>query len=554
MQKATLLTGDVLHRLKNYPDNHFDAMFCDAPYGLSEHGDIAPVLQSWLTGQPYKHPKKGFMGKDWDSFVPGPEVWKEVFRVLKPGAFALVFAGSRTQDLMGVSLRLAGFELRDTVSWLYGSGFPKSLNISKAIQARVTTGKSSMSAQRQAAMGEDYTPTPMAGTPGYGVMGARYTGTAGQGAELEATCAEAQQWDGYGTALKPAHEPCLLIQKPLDKTFANNVVKHGCGALNIDGTRISLQRGDPLESGIAGRDDKALDTGDAAGAWGFKSVDREAGLGRFPANLVLSHTEDCVCHGTKSVKSSGAFPAARGSAVATEFGSGQETEGGARLTGNGDGTETVADWECAEHCPVRLLDAQTAGKLSPGHWAKSKVTGFGEFGGGTSEYLGVGRKASDDKAGGASRFFYCAKVSTKERNAGLGDEFEVKRPDNRDEVAAGHFHEKGVQPAKNSHPTLKPLALTEYLARLLLVPEREAYVTGSHVNEQGKVVEELSHEPRRILVPFSGTASEVIGCLKAGFDEVVGVELNQEYVDIAKARVAHWVPEAEVKTELETKE
>ncbi len=131
-----LLHGDSLHVLKTMEDNSVDSVVTDPPYGLSKEPDINEVLTKWVAGEPYDHGHGGFMGKAWDSFVPHPDIWREVYRVLKPGGHALVFAGTRTQDLMTISLRLAGFEVRDVIEWLYLSGFPKSLNVSKAFDKR----------------------------------------------------------------------------------------------------------------------------------------------------------------------------------------------------------------------------------------------------------------------------------------------------------------------------------------------------------------------------------------------------------------------------------
>lgn len=128
--------GDCLEVLKTLPDNSIDSCVTDPPYGLSREPDIVEVLTKWLDGEDYHHRGGGFMGKTWDSFVPGPSIWREVYRVLKPGAHLLCFAGTRTQDLMTVSLRLAGFEIRDVIEWLYFSGFPKSLDVGKAFDKR----------------------------------------------------------------------------------------------------------------------------------------------------------------------------------------------------------------------------------------------------------------------------------------------------------------------------------------------------------------------------------------------------------------------------------
>src|SRR5690606_22383383 len=116
--------------------NSIDSVVTDPPYGLSKEPDIVEVLTKWLNGEPYDHGHGGFMGKSWDSFVPHPDIWREVYRVLKPGGHALVFAGTRTQDLMTISLRLAGSEVRDAIEWPYFSGFPKSLDVGKALDVR----------------------------------------------------------------------------------------------------------------------------------------------------------------------------------------------------------------------------------------------------------------------------------------------------------------------------------------------------------------------------------------------------------------------------------
>lgn len=135
--KNVIIHGDCLEELKKLPDNSIDAIVTDPPYGLSEEPNIKEVLTKWMEGEVYEHKGTGFMNKEWDSFVPGPHIWKEALRVLKPGGHALVFAGTRTQDLMTTSLRLAGFEIVDVVLWNYFSGFPKSQNIGKLLDKGV---------------------------------------------------------------------------------------------------------------------------------------------------------------------------------------------------------------------------------------------------------------------------------------------------------------------------------------------------------------------------------------------------------------------------------
>mgnify|MGYP003649816985 CR=1 FL=1 len=209
---------------QNIADNSIDAIVTDPPYGLGKEPNMAEVLTHWLAGDDYTATGGGFMGKTWDSFVPGPSIWKEAYRCLKPGGHMLVFAGSRTQDLMATSLRLSGFEIRDTLMWMYGSGFPKSLNVCTA------------------------------------------TGS--------------EDWEGYGTGLKPAYEPILVCRKPLDGTVANNVLTHGTGAINVDGCRIpatddqlaakyaSVPAGSTRDNSIYGKGTSARrDTPHESGRW-----------------------------------------------------------------------------------------------------------------------------------------------------------------------------------------------------------------------------------------------------------------------------------------------
>lgn len=233
-----LRNGDCLEILKTIPDNSIDSVVCDPPYGLSNTNpsQVADALTAWISGDDTAVPAKrgGFMGKDWDSFVPPPAVWAECLRVLKPGGHMAVFAGARTQDLMGLSIRLAGFEIRDNLGWIYGSGFPKSHNISKAIDK---------------ASGVEFS---------------------------------ARQWDGWGTALKPAIEPIILARKPLDGTVANNVLAHGVGGLNIDASRVETT--ETLGRAKAGWGSKAVGADDY-GRFNSLGVTKEGG--RWPANVLL---------------------------------------------------------------------------------------------------------------------------------------------------------------------------------------------------------------------------------------------------------------------------
>jgi hypothetical protein len=211
-----LLHGDCLERLRELPACSVDACVTDPPYGLS------------------------FMGKKWDYDVPGEDIWRECLRVLKPGGHLLAFAGTRTQHRMAVRIEDAGFEIRDMIAWVYGSGFPKSHNIGKAIDKAAGAEREVVGLGRYANRGR--------------VNSANTYGDAPSSSSEMLTAPatpEAQQWDGWGTALKPALEPITVARKPFKGTVAANVLAHGTGALNIDGCRVGTEaalQGDGMSS------------------------------------------------------------------------------------------------------------------------------------------------------------------------------------------------------------------------------------------------------------------------------------------------------------------
>jgi len=225
-----ILQGNNLDLLKTLPKNSVDSIVTDPPYGLS------------------------FMNKKWDYDVPTVELWREVYRVLKHGGYLLSFGGTRTYHRMVVNIEDAGFEIRDQIMWLYGSGFPKSHNIGKAVDALTLTGKSNPKALREVRMGENYKPT---GQVDYH-KGRMFS------SEIPNDNTEQNinnKWEGWGTALKPANEPICLARKPLsEKSVAENVLKYGTGAINIDGCRVA----------------------------------QSSSLGRFPANLIHDGSYEVV--------------------------------------------------------------------------------------------------------------------------------------------------------------------------------------------------------------------------------------------------------------------
>lgn len=284
MTKRTeiLYHGDCLDVLKTMEDCSVDSVVTDPPYGLSKEPDISEVLSKWLAGEEYDHGHGGFMGKSWDSFVPHPDIWREVFRVLKPGGHALVFAGTRTQDLMTISLRLAGFEVRDVIEWIYFSGFPKSHDVSKAFDRRAGAERNVLGSAWRTPSNKPEFSTQW----GFGAKSEGHYDITAPATEL------ARKWDGWGTALKPAHEPVIVVRKPLHDgrklTVADCVEKYGTGAINIDGCRIAL--GDeraPTGSGNAG-DSIYSQVTTSKGNSGNVTPEK----GRFPANCITLDSDE----------------------------------------------------------------------------------------------------------------------------------------------------------------------------------------------------------------------------------------------------------------------
>ena len=275
-----LYHGDCLEELKKIPDNSVDSIVTDPPYGLSntKPQQVADVLKAWVTGDTVSVPAKkgGFMGKDWDSFVPPPAVWEECYRVLKPGGHMAVFAGTRTQDLMGLSIRLAGFEIRDQLNWIYGTGFPKSMDVSKAIDKAAGAEREVLSER-----------------PAYGIGGKGILNGHSEGATAKVTAPatdEAKKWEGWGTALKPATEPIVLARKPLEGTVANNVLTYGTGGLNIDACRV----GDDVRPKVASTGEVLSENSSMSGPNTARTVVGTV-TGRFPSNVLLDeHAAEAV--------------------------------------------------------------------------------------------------------------------------------------------------------------------------------------------------------------------------------------------------------------------
>ena len=281
---ATIYLGDCLETIRTLPDCSVDSIVTDPPYGLGKEPDALAMLADWLATGHHGVKGSGFMGKAWDAFVPQPALWRECLRVLKPGGHLLAFAGTRTHDLMTLGLRIAGFEIRDTIMWVYGSGFPKSLDVSKAVDATILHGGSGSRQIKKTIEGRPGEARVTGLLPNNGIMSGEMRG----GATNDNPATEAaRQWEGWGTALKPALEPITVARKPLAGTVAANVLAHGTGALNIDGCRVE---GDDAPEGRS-RHGGGLMQGSS-----FQMPDSRSSMpaGRWPANLIHDGSEEVV--------------------------------------------------------------------------------------------------------------------------------------------------------------------------------------------------------------------------------------------------------------------
>jgi DNA modification methylase len=254
-------TGDCLAVMRTLDDSSVDSIVTDPPYEL------------------------GFMGKSWDASGVAfrVEVWREALRVLKPGGHLLAFSGSRTYHRMAVAIEDAGFEIRDQIMWVYGSGFPKSLDVSKAIDAAAGAEREVVGKDRRTANAS------WLGTQD----GSQSTWGIGEWSITAPATPAAKQWQGWGTALKPAHEPIVVARKPLIGTVAANVMAHGTGALNIDGCRVAC---DWLnESSVRQGHSKKTCSSNGVTGWNGGQMHAEPNsLGRWPANLIHDGSEEAT--------------------------------------------------------------------------------------------------------------------------------------------------------------------------------------------------------------------------------------------------------------------
>ena len=413
-----LYQGNMLDMLEVIEKNSIDAVLTDPPYELN------------------------FMSKSWDNsgIAFQPSTWQKCYEVLKPGGYLLAFGGSRTFHRIACAIEDAGFEIRDTIMWLYGSGFPKSLNIGLAIDKKhgveskvVAEGKSGVSSR--AYQSEELT-------------------TAGAYEIKEAQ----NEWNGWGTALKPSYEPIIVARKPFKGSCVDNVIEYGVGGINIDECRVGNEERTYKGCGKS-------NVGFIGGAFenGSKENAEYNVSGRFPANTILTYDEndfDEVC---------GGFPYNKSSKTNS-----------------------------------KLLDIR------------------GNNYNNASKNLDIAYERGYEDSGSASRYFYCAKASKKDRDEGL-DNFEESNSmcDRNPELQSANMPQnRSGNLRKNTHPTVKPTELMQYLIRL------------------------VTPNNGTVLDPFNGSGSTGKAVMYENKErnknyKYIGIELTEEYLPIAKARIKY---------------
>jgi DNA modification methylase len=388
-----IINGNNIEELKKFDDNYFDSIVTDPPYEI------------------------GFMGKSWDAsgIANNPEMWAECLRVLKPGGYLLSFSATRTYHRMAVAIEDSGFEIRDMIEWVYGSGFPKSRNIGKDMEKKEVGGIKNLKQ-----IGTKKGIKVETGTQGFSYSKEYVAGKSMGGRQISGEIPVYEinnSWGGWGTALKPAHEPICMARKPLsEKTVAENCLKYGTGGINIDESRVGTEE---MKAQTSGKTSRAYQSEETTTAGGIG----EDKIGRFPANLIHDNSEEVR--------------------------------------------------ECFPNESERFFKS----------------------------------------------IIYQAKASKAERNKGC-EELEDKNINERKEGGKSLIEVSGAS-AKNNHPTVKPVALMEYLIKM--------------VTPKGGIV----------LDPFMGSGSTGVACVLNDF-EFVGIDLDKDYCEIARARI-EGVKETQIK-------
>lgn len=363
-------------------DNSVDSIVTDPPYGL------------------------GFMGKEWDHGVPGTEFWERALRVLKPGGHLLAFSGSRTYHRMVCAIEDAGFEIRDQIMWVYGSGFPKSLDVSKAID-KAAGAEREVVGSKLGLPGYHLSPHDGGEALGHGLSSSTYE-TRLSSSQITAPATDAaKQWQGWGTALKPAHEPIVVARKPLIGTVATNVLTHGTGALNIDGCRVATNGEVTGGSGASKIGTNAL--GDFAGNAGNVTPE----TGRWPANLIHDGSAEVTAQ----------FP--------------QTTSGARKAAQGGNGTDGVVAFR-----------------------GKPNLNDFAADSGSAARFFYCAKASKKDRDEGMGDAPVRVMAMSNQAKAELA----------RGNMHEGDSGMNSAKLRQNNHPTVKPTDLMAYLCRLVTPP------------------------------------------------------------------------------------
>lgn len=551
-RRWSLTQGDCVEVMRAMPEACVDAIVTDPPYGLEFMGKTWDKLGASVSRDPVE--EGGFQdGRGGNAYsrsrirfgttAQSMQAWhlgwaKAALHVLKPGGHMLSFGGTRTYHRMVCAIEDAGFEIRDTFSWVYSTGFPKDLNVSKGIDKyfgkydeREIVGRKP-DPRWLGSNESNKEKKPYEG--GWGAVEADNPA----GFVTKAATPEGTRWQGWGTALKPAHEPIVVARKPLIGTVVENVLEHGTGALNVDACRVAGMARSP-GGGIHPH----------RGIYPGWPVDDELvpppdphPMGRWPPNLLLVHAPGCRKMGTKTVSANAHYP---------EYEPGTTAISSHGIYGGGDGLhgkqlyqegervkeEEVDEWSCVPGCPVAELGRQSgnlkSGSAGPNGHVRNQPTGNIVYGGGEGLFTSpgpAGELYGDE--GTAARFFpqfewseadygffYVPKASRSEREEGTDGLPVVTGHEavNRKEGSAGLQDPRAgagrtARTLHNHHPCVKPISLAQWLVRL--------------ITPKGGIV----------LDPFSGSGSIGIGALREKF-RVINIEQSEEYCTIARARL-----------------
>lgn len=480
---CTLYNGNMLDMLDNIEPNSVDSIVTDPPYGLTSivkrFGKEGSAPAKYGKDGSFARLSKGFLGKEWDGsgIEYNVDAWKKCYEVLKPGGYLLAFGGSRTFYRIACAMEDAGFEIRDTIMWLYGSGFPKSFNIGLAIDKKngvesPVVGQNADILKKQA---KDLREGHRKIKDSYDLGDEnRNNGFTTVSADIK----EAQnQWRGWGTCLKPAYEPIIVARKPPIGSLVDNVIEYGVGGINIEECRIPLEDDYQYKETIRStrNNDTSVFSSDSVG---FKNENNTLASaspdGRFPSNVILTYDE------TDKEEVCGGFP-------------------------DSDG--------CRPHKVYSNVE---------------KYDGWGTITQKNGELVGY-----DDDGGSAARYFYCAKASKKDREDGCGnlpDAYSAMSNQAKAELKRGNLDFIGsedkpvfnafnsVNIVKNNHPTVKPTELMQYLVRLVTPNGGTILDPFNGSGSTGKAVMYENNERNKNY-------------------KYIGIELDKEYLEISKARI-----------------